>query len=337
MATLTAKRLAHDEPAEHTPPAFSDVLAAKRRILGHVERTPLRNYPALDRLARVEVWVKHENFQVTGAFKIRGGINLVSRLTRDERARGVIAASTGNHGLSVATAAQRFGMPATICVPEAANPSKVAAIRETGAKVIHHGADFNEAVDHAESLATKHRLRYIHSGDEPLLIAGVATLTLEIFEDQPDVDLVLVPVGGGSGAAGATIVRDGVRPNARVVAVQSDAAKSAFLSWKERRDVESPMRTFAEGLATRRPFSLPQSILRKRLDDFVLVSDDEIRAAQFILLSETRTLVEAAGAATLAAALRYPETLAPKTAIIVSGANVTPAQLQELVAHSPAV
>ncbi|HEV3310835.1 MAG TPA: pyridoxal-phosphate dependent enzyme [Chloroflexota bacterium] len=182
MATLTAKHLEHGEPAELTPPDFSDILAARRRILGHVERTSSRNYPAIDRLAGVEVWVKHENFQVTGAFKIRGGINLVSRLTEGERARGVIAASTGNHGLSVVTAAQRFGVAATICVPEAANPSKVAAIRGTGAKVVHHGVDFNEAVDHAESLATEHSLRYIHSGDEPLLIAGVATMTLEIFE-----------------------------------------------------------------------------------------------------------------------------------------------------------
>src|SRR5215212_1540064 len=171
-------------------PTFRDVLAAQQRIRPYLARTPLHRYPALDELLGTEVYVKHENYQPVGAFKVRGGINLISQLQPEERERGVIAASTGNHGQSVAFAARLFGVAARIVVPERANPGKVAAMQGMGAAVIAHGDGFDAARLHCEALARQHGYRYIHSGDEPLLIAGAATEALALLEDQPDLHLI---------------------------------------------------------------------------------------------------------------------------------------------------
>jgi threonine dehydratase len=314
-------------------PTLADVLDARRRIAPHLRPTPLYSYSSLDELLGAEVFVKHENHQPVGAFKVRGGVNLVSRLSPDERGRGVIAASTGNHGQSIAFAARLFGVQATICVPEGANPVKVASMRGLGAELVIQGRDFDDAREHCEQLAREKGFRYVHSGDEPLLIAGVATETLEILEEQPGIDIVIVPIGGGSGAAGACIVAKSVKPEVKVIGVQSDAAPVAYRSWREHRLVEDRMATFAEGLATRTAFELPQRILWRLLDDFVLVSDDEIRDAQRQLIETTRNLIEAAGAAPLAAALRLRGELAGKrVALIASGGNVSLEQLHDLVA-----
>ena len=227
---------------EWEPPTLTDVLEARRRISPYLRPTPLYRYAGLDDRLGADVFVKHENHQPVGAFKVRGGINLVSQLSGEERGRGVIAASTGNHGQSIAYAARRFGVRATICVPEAANPVKVAAMRGLGAEVIFHGRDFDEAREHCERLAKEQGLRYVHSGDEPLLIAGVGTETLEILEDEPRIEVIFVPVGGGSGAAGACVVAKAVNPAIRVVGVQSQAAPAAYRSWRERRLVEDRTR-----------------------------------------------------------------------------------------------
>ncbi len=318
-------------------PTLADVLDARRRISPYLRPTPLYGYAGISRLLGAEVFVKHENHLPVGAFKVRGGVNLISQLGPEERRRGVVAASTGNHGQSVAYAAHLFGVRATICVPEDANPVKVASIRDLEAELVFHGRDFDEAREHAEELAREHRYRYVHSGNEPLLIAGVGTQTLEILEEQPQIDVIIVPIGGGSGAAGACIVAKAVNPSIRVIGVQSDAAPAAFRSWRERRLLEDRTRTFAEGLATRRPFELPQTILWRLLDDFVLVSDDEIRAAQALMIEATRNLIEAAGAAPLAAARRLGAQLASKrVALIASGGNVTRAQLLELLSEERA-
>ena len=269
-----------DEPASmrHVPwhiavPDLADVLAARRRIEPYLRPTPLYRYPALDALTGARVWVKHENHQPVGAFKVRGGVNLVSQLTEDERRRGVIAASTGNHGQSVAYAAEEFGVRAVICMPEQANPVKVESMRALGAEVVFHGADFDEAREHCEKLAAEHGYRYVHSGNEPALIAGVATCTLEILEARPDIEVIVVPVGGGSGASGACLVAKAVRPSIEVIGVQSEAAPAAYRSWRSGSLVEDTTSTFAEGLATRTAFELPQQIMRDRLDDFVLVTE----------------------------------------------------------------
>ena len=313
-------------------PTFTDVLDAAKQIRPYLAPTPLRRYPALDRLVGAEVFVKHENHNPTGAFKVRGGVNLVSRLSEDERRRGVIAASTGNHGQSVAYAARLFGVSAIICAPEVANPVKLESMQDLGAEVVCQGERYDDAKRNAERLAREHGYRYIHSGDEPLLIAGVGTHTLEILEEEPDVDTVIVPVGGGSGVSGAGITAKAVNPNIRVIGVQSDAAQSAYLSWKSGEWRESPNRTRAEGLSTAAPMALPQRIMRRVLDDFVLVSDDQIDAATVLMIEKTRTMVEAAGAAALAAAIALRDELKDrKVAVICSGGNISPAQLKALL------
>jgi threonine dehydratase len=315
-------------------PVFTDVLGARRRIAPYLRPTPLYAYRGLSDLLGTAVWVKHENHLPVGAFKVRGGVNLVAQLSAEERARGVITASTGNHGQSIAYAARIFGVRAIVCVPEGANPVKVAAIQGLGAEIVVHGRDFDEARDRCAELAAEHGYRYIHSGDEPHLIAGVATSTLELLEDEPGIDVIVVPIGGGSGAAGACIAAKAVAPQIEVIGVQSDAAPAAYRSWKERRLVEDRMGTFAEGLATRVAFELPQRILRQHLDEFVLVSDDEIRAAIVTMIETTRNLVEAAGAAPLAGALSMRERLAGKrVALVCSGGNISPAQLADVLAR----
>src|SRR6266536_2630147 len=176
-------------------PKLQDILQAQTRIRPYLARTPLHSYPAINELVGTTLFIKHENYQPVGAFKVRGGINLISQLSVDERARGVIAASTGNHGQSVAYAARLFGVKARIVVPEKANPGKVAAMQGMGAQVIFHGANFDEARPYCEALAVEQGFRYVHSANEPLLIAGVATETAEMLEDQPDLEVIIVPVG----------------------------------------------------------------------------------------------------------------------------------------------
>ncbi len=208
-------------------------------------------------------------------------------------------------------------------------------MRDLGAEVVLVGHDFDDARLHCERLAAEHGYRYIHSGNEPDLIAGVATHALEILEEQPDIDVILVPVGGGSGAAGACIAAKSIRSDIEVIAVQSTAAPTAHDSWRARAPVERPNTTIAEGLATRTAFELPQRILLDMLDDFVLVTDDELLSATATMIEKTRTLVEPAGAAPLAAAVSAavrPRLAGRKVALICSGANISPAQLRMVVA-----
>ncbi len=319
----------------HELPTFHDVLAAKKTIAPHLPTTALYRYPGLSELVGADVWIKHENHLPTGAFKIRGGVNWMSHLSEEERRRGVITASTGNHAQSVAFAGGLFGVKVVVAMPNGANPVKVAATRHLGAEIRFVGRDFDDCRSYVEQIAEKEGMRYLSSGDEPLLIAGVGTHTLEIVEALPDVDTILVPIGGGSGAAGACLVAKAVDPKIEVIGVQSEGAPSAYRTWKEGRRIEAPIQSFAEGLSTRTPFDLPQAILRRDLDDFVLVSDDELRAAMKILIEHTRNLVEGAGAASLAAALKLRDRLqGRRIVLIVSGGNVTLESLQKLL--SPA-
>lgn len=313
-------------------PSIQGVRLAAERIAPYLGPTPLFRYPSLDRLIGTEVWVKHENHQPVGAFKVRGGVNLVSQLSDDERRRGVIAASTGNHGQSVAYASQLFGVAARVCVPEGANPGKVQAMKDMGAEIIFHGPDFDSAREHCEALAEEHGYRYIHSGNEPHLVEGVGTYTLEILSERPEIDTVIVPIGGGSGAAGTCIAGKAIKPTLSVIGVQAAAAPAAYRSWKERRLIADEMNTAAEGLATRTAFELPQKILWDMLDDFILVSEDEIASATLTMIETTRNLIEGAAASSLAAALKLKERLVGrKVAIIASGGNITLDQLRALL------
>jgi threonine dehydratase len=315
-----------------TTPGLADVLEARRAIAPHLQRTPLHSYAGLDELVGTETFVKHENHLPTGAFKVRGGVNLVAHLTPEERARGLIAASTGNHGQSVGFAGRLFGVRVIVCVPERANPAKLHSMRALGVEVVEHGRDFDEAREHSERLAAEHGYRYVHSGNEPHLIAGVGTHTLEALEQEPRLDVIVVPIGGGSGAAGACVVAKAISPGCVVIGVQAEQASAAYDSWRSGTIVEGRMGTSAEGLATRVGFELPQAILREHLDDFVLVAEGELRDATRLMIQHTRNLVEAAGAAPLAAALRLRERLAGKrVALVCTGGNCTLDQLRQVL------
>jgi len=314
-------------------PIFHDVVKAQAQIRPYLKPTPLYYYAGLTSLVGADgVWVKHENHQPVGAFKIRGGINLISQLTDAERKRGVIAASTGNHGQSVAYASRHFGVPAIVVVPEGANPGKVAAMRGMGAEVRFYGRDFDEAREEAERLTEAQGYRYIHSANEPLLIAGVGTEALEILQENPEIDTIIVAVGGGSGASGCCLAAKGVHPDVQVIGVQAEAAPAAYRSWREGRLVEDRMGTFAEGLATRVGFSMTQAILREMLDDFVLVSEEELKRAVVLMLEHTHNLVEGAGAAPLAAALKIKDRLrGRKVALVASGGNLSLERLRAIL------
>jgi threonine dehydratase len=320
--------VAHSQSAWTGEPSFADVLAARDFLAAYLKPTPLIRRDAVSAALGLDVWLKCENLLPTAAFKVRGGLNLIGR---DPTARsGVIGASTGNHGQSLAYAGGVFGVPVTIVVPNNANPLKLAAMRANGATIVEHGSDYDDARVECERRAAADGTRYVHSGNEPYLIAGVATAALEVLTQQPDVDVLIVPIGGGSGASGAALVAKSLRPEITVIGVQAEGASAAFKAWRDHapRTTERAA-TFADGLATRTSFDLPQAILAALLDDFVLVSDDELYAAMRLLLVEGHVVAEGAGAAPIAAARRMAEQLSGKrVACWVSGGNATADSLQ---------
>ena len=311
-------------------PTLRDVYRAKKTIAPHISRTPLHFSSGLSEMLDAEVYLKHEEYLPLGAFKGRGGINLLANLSDEEKERGLITASSGNHGQSMASACKLFGVKAIIGLPEDANPNKVAVMRALGAELVFHGADFDSARLHCETLAKEEGYRFVHPVNDPLLIAGVGTQALETLEDLPDVQVLMLPLGGGSGVSGACIVAKGIDPSVEVLAVQSEQAPAGYLSWKQGQIVEAEMNTFAEGVATRSGYELAQSIIRELLDDFLLVSDEEIHRAIGTLVDKAHTLAEGAGATALAGAIKYPEKVkGKKVAITISGGNITAEQLSQ--------
>ena len=314
-------------------PTLHDVLRARRVIGPFLRPTPQIRSRGVSRLLECEAYLKLETLQPTGAFKVRGGLNLMASLGPEDRARGVITASTGNHGQSIAYAARQFRIPCTVAAPEGSNPLKVAAMQELGAQVVLTGKDFDAARQWVEAEARARGLRYVHSANEPLLIAGVGTLSLEVMEALPDVEIILVPVGAGSGACGHCIVAKAINPRIQVIGVQAERAPAVYRSWREKRLVEEPgADTLAEGLATRVAFELPLTILWRGLDEMVLVSERELREAVMAMLEHGRTLAEPAGAAPLAAALKLRDRLRGRTVLlIVSGGNISTEQLRSIL------
>ena len=306
-------------------PNLLDIVQAAERIKPYMNPSPLYTYPTLNEYLGFTAYIKHENYNPTGAFKIRGGINLISQLSPKEKKRGVITASTGNHGQSIALASKIFGVKAHICVPEGANPIKVAAIKMHGAVIHEYGKDFDEAVENGQRLAEEHGYRFINSGNEPLLIAGVGTIGLEIMEQQPDIDVVISPVGSGTGAGGTATAIKALKPDVKAVSVQAEKAPSIYMSYKSGKNESTPTaETFADGLATRNAFELPLGILRSQVDDFVLVSENEMRHAIKLYLEHCHTVAEGAGAASLAAAINLKDELKGKRVVLVlSGGNIT--------------
>ena len=337
-----------------TPPSVVDLEAARPRVYAHLRPTPLMRHPLLDGWLGCSAWVKHENHQPTGAFKIRGGVNLVAQLTNEERTRGVVSASTGNHGQSMAFACRvqgRFAdgdrpasagssgrsaprpVPCHIFVPVGNNPDKTASMRALGATVVEYGRDFDEARERVEELAPREGWRYVHSANEPHLIAGVGTLALEIFDELPDVDYIFAPVGGGSGAAGCCIARTGRGSHAKVIGVQASGAPAFARSWSGpvRVTTERAM-TFADGIATRTTYDLTFDILKSALDDVVTLEEEEIREGVRAALRLTHNLAEPAGASSLAAAYKLRARIAGKNVVcVMTGGNIDAATLRSVL------
>ncbi len=305
------------------------ILEARKRIAPYLKPTPLYYYPLLSDLVGAKVYVKHENHQPIGAFKVRGGINLIGSLTPQEKARGVATASTGNHGQSIAYAGWLFRVRTVIGVPENCNPAKMAAMKSWGAEILVHGADFDESRERVEKYATDHRMRYVHPANEPLLIAGVATIALEVLETLPEAEYLFCAVGGGSSCSGAALVAKALKPSLQVIGVQAARASSAYESWKQKRLVTTGRAdTFAEGVQTRVAFELTQSILWENLRCFILVEEEEIRQAMLHYLEKARTLAEGAGAVPLAGALRCKDEIKGKNVVLyLSGGNESRATL----------
>jgi threonine dehydratase len=303
-------------------PSLQDVIAARPRVYAHMQRSPLLRHPLLDAWIGGPVWIKHENHNPTGAFKVRGGFNLVAQLPENERRAGVIAASTGNHGQSLALACRTFAVPCRIVVPAGNNPEKNAAMRVFGAEVVEHGRDFDEAREFVEATAAREGRRYVHSANEPQLIAGVATCALEIFEELPDVDRIFVPIGGGSGACGCGLVRTALGSKAEIVGVQATRADAFTRSWRGAERVSlDRAETFAEGIATRTTYDLTFAILRQELNDVVTLEEDELREAVVAAIRFTHNLAEGAGAAALAAARKYGVAEGTKVVCVMTGGN----------------
>ena len=313
-------------------PTLNDVLEARSRVYRFVSATPLIRHPLLADETGLDIHVKHENHNPTCSFKIRGGLNLIAGLPRHDR-RGVIAASTGNHGQSVAFASALESVPCTIVVPRGNNPEKIASMRAMGAEVMEHGKDFDEAREKVEALCVERGLRYIHNANEPPIVAGVATYALEIFEKLPGVDVIFVPVGGGSGASGCGIVRTALGSRARIIGVQAERADAFTRSWRTRTRVTTKSAsTFAEGVATRVTFDFTFGILERELDDVVTLSEDELAEGVRLALRATHNLAEGAGAAPLMAALKCRDQWRGKKIVcVMSGGNIDAATLRRIL------
>ena len=310
--------------------SLKEILRARAVIYRYLRPTPLIHYQPLSEITGFQTYIKHENHNPTGAFKVRGGLNLIASLPQVEKERGVITATRGNHGQSIAMASRIFGVPCTLLVPHGNNPEKNRAMRGFGAELLEYGRDFDEARQRVEEIRVEKGLRYIHPANEPGLINGVGTYSLEIFEDLPDVDAIIVPIGGGSGACGAITIARALNPNTRVIGVQAERAPSVYLSWKEGRIIETESAdTFADGLATRVPFEMTFNIIREGISVIVTVSEEEMRSSVRLLLETTHNLAEGAGAAPLAAGLKLRDRLrGKKVVIILSGGNIDLATLR---------
>jgi len=319
---------------EELAPTFRDIVHASRSVYRHLSVTPLHRYASLSSLVGTPTWVKHENHHACGAFKVRGGVHLAATLPPAQRSAGLFTASTGNHGQSIAYAGQVIGTQVTIAAPEGANPSKVAAMRALGAEVVLHGSDFDTARDWIQQYAEAKGGHFIGPTD-PMLIAGVGSYALEILEQLPEVDVIIVPVGAGSGACGVSLVAKTLNPSIEVIGVQAEHAPAMHLAWSGKSTKGARTGTRAEGMATRVPFDNTQRIMRHHvwgLDDFVLVSDEAMEEAIRLLLEHTHNLAEHAGAAALAAALELRGRLAGKRVVLVlSGGNLSLEDLRRIV------
>lgn len=313
---------------KHIPISLHETIRAKKTIRPHFSPTPLRRYESLCRALDADVYIKHENLTPIGSFKLRGGLNVMHHV-KAAGVNGVITYSTGNHGTSVATAARMFDVPAVVVVPENSNPLKIKAIKDAGAELIEYGATFEEAGRKVEELQRDRGLYHVHPANEPLIINGVGTEFLEIMEDLPDLDVMIVPLGAGSEAAAAVTVLKSLRREIQVIAVQAEQAPAAYNSWMAGKITTAEVNTFAGGIFTGAAYEVPFGIYSKGLDDFVLLGEDELYEGIALAAHHTRNLLEGAGGAALRAAFKIRNRLkGKKVAIQFSGANASPNELR---------
>lgn len=314
---------------------IDDIRAARIRLAPLLAQTPLRSYRELDDAVghSVQVFVKHENFNPTGSFKVRNGLSFMTALPDDARARGVVAATRGNHGLGIAYAGRAFGVLTTVCVPIGNNPEKNAGMRALGARLVEEGRDYDASVLVAERIVRDEGATLAHSTNNPQVIAGAGTLSLEVLEQEPEIDAMVIAIGGGSQAVGALTVFAGLKPDAKVYGVQAVGASAAHAGWLARKPMQTERaETFADGLATRSTYEMTFPALLEGLADFVTVTDAQIADAMRMLLRTTHSMVEPAGAAGLAG-LRVlaPKLEGKRVAIVLSGANVDSRTLQKVL------
>ena len=317
------------------PVTLDDVLAAQTRIRPYLTPTPFRSYPTLDAAVGrgIRVMLKHENHQPTGAFKVRNALSLLTSLAPAERRKGFVAATRGNHGLGLAYAGALLGAPVTVVVPVGNNPEKNDGMRALGARLIEEGRDYDESVAVANRLVEREGLRLAHSTNDPQIIAGAGTMTVEIMDQDPAPEALIFSIGGGSQAVGAIVVTRAMRPSTRVYGVQAAGADAAYRSWHtgERVTLDSA-NTFADGLATRSVYDLTFPALRAGLAGFARVTDAEMASALRLLMRTTHNLLEGAAAAGLAALLAMRDELAgQRVGLVLSGGNIDEATLRRVV------
>lgn len=306
-----------------TQVSLGAVFAAEKIVYSALKPTQLTPYQNLSELIGCQVYIKHENQHPGGSFKIRGGVNLMHHL-REEGVRGVITFSTGNHGISIAASARRYSIDATIVVPQGSNLVKIQTMREYGATVLEEGRNFEEAAAFGMEYQRKYGLRFVHAANEPHLINGVGTEFTEILRELPDIDAIVLPLGGGSEAAAAVAVFKQVNPAIEIYAVQAASSQAAYLSWQQGAMCKADNKTFAGGFATGEAFALPFSMYKDQLSDFVLLSEEEILQGIQAAMYCTRNMAEGAGASAIMAAIKLKDRLQGKKVVLqMSGANET--------------
>ena len=302
---------------------LDEVRRAKEAVYRHIVPTQLTRYENLSRLLDANIYVKHENHNPTGTFKVRGGVNLMHHLKKRD-VEGVITFSTGNHGLSIATTAAWYGIDATVVVPENNNASKNRKIRETGAELIEAGKTFEESSETVKSILAERNLYYAHPANEPALINGVGTEFLEIIEKLPDMDALIIPIGAGSEAAAAVTVLKSINPKLDIYAVQAECSSAAYLSWKSGVIESAANTTFAGGFATGIGYEIPFEIYKNNLKDFILLTESEIYQGIAMAGYYTQNLLEGAGASTISAAIKLKDELRGKNVVLqFSGCNAS--------------
>ena len=333
---MTAKPFKLDDAAPAWPISFDDVLAARDRLAPFLTPTTLRHYPLLDEHigGGTTLLVKHENHNPTCSFKVRNGLSVVTGMSADEKARGVVAASTGNHGQGIAYASKLLGVSATIVVPVGNNPEKSAAMKSWGARVVESGVSYDESIDEMSRIAKAEGRMVARSTNDKRVLTGAATMSLEMMEQSGGLDAIVIAVGGGSQSVGALTVARTLAPGLPIYGVQTAGASAIHDSWH----AKSPLRTdradtFAEGVATRMPYAMTLATLQAGLTGFVTVTDAEVAEAIRVILKLTHNLVEGAGALGVAGSVKLRDQLRGKrVGIVFSGANLDTAVLRRILA-----